>query len=183
MGMSCTALWQLFQCQDDVQALVQTALGPRASILGCLFIPQVVFWVFFSPLRWFQGGPSSPGAVCSAQPQSSFLAAAPAAVTVCVEKAKRDECSDCSHLFCDSPNAASSRDGLDNETGTESVISHRRERHRRRNREGHEDGESCFILPLSLILFLTSFRATAPPARTEETCVCIPACFQGLSLF
>ncbi|NXR69081.1 DVL1 protein, partial [Rhadina sibilatrix] len=39
------------------------------------------------------------------------------------------------------PNAASSRDGLDNETGTESVISHRRERHRRRNREGHEDGE------------------------------------------
>uniref|UniRef100_A0A8D2P5Q0 Dishevelled segment polarity protein 1 n=1 Tax=Zosterops lateralis melanops TaxID=1220523 RepID=A0A8D2P5Q0_ZOSLA len=31
------------------------------------------------------------------------------------------------------PNAASSRDGLDNETGTESVISHRRERHRRRN--------------------------------------------------
>ncbi|NWV99669.1 DVL1 protein, partial [Machaerirhynchus nigripectus] len=37
------------------------------------------------------------------------------------------------------PNAASSRDGLDNETGTESVISHRRERHRRRNREGHED--------------------------------------------
>ncbi|NWT59011.1 DVL1 protein, partial [Erythrocercus mccallii] len=37
------------------------------------------------------------------------------------------------------PNAASSRDGLDNETGTESVISHRRERHRRRNRDGHED--------------------------------------------
>ncbi|XP_061868683.1 segment polarity protein dishevelled homolog DVL-1 isoform X1 [Colius striatus] len=37
------------------------------------------------------------------------------------------------------PNAASSRDGLDNETGTESVISHRRDRHRRRNREGHED--------------------------------------------
>nr|XP_025042467.1 segment polarity protein dishevelled homolog DVL-1-like [Pelodiscus sinensis] len=37
------------------------------------------------------------------------------------------------------PNAASSRDGLDNETGTESVVSHRRERHRRRNREGHED--------------------------------------------
>uniref|UniRef100_A0A8C3UDN6 Dishevelled segment polarity protein 1 n=1 Tax=Catharus ustulatus TaxID=91951 RepID=A0A8C3UDN6_CATUS len=33
------------------------------------------------------------------------------------------------------PNAASSRDGLDNETGTESVLSHRRERHRRRNRE------------------------------------------------
>uniref|UniRef100_A0A4X2MBA8 Dishevelled segment polarity protein 1 n=1 Tax=Vombatus ursinus TaxID=29139 RepID=A0A4X2MBA8_VOMUR len=38
------------------------------------------------------------------------------------------------------PNAASSRDGLDNETGTESVVSHRRDRHRRRNREGHEDG-------------------------------------------
>ncbi|XP_044523451.1 segment polarity protein dishevelled homolog DVL-1 isoform X1 [Gracilinanus agilis] len=37
------------------------------------------------------------------------------------------------------PNAASSRDGLDNETGTESVVSHRRDRHRRRNREGHED--------------------------------------------
>uniref|UniRef100_A0A8C6Z2A0 Dishevelled segment polarity protein 1 n=1 Tax=Nothoprocta perdicaria TaxID=30464 RepID=A0A8C6Z2A0_NOTPE len=37
------------------------------------------------------------------------------------------------------PNAASSRDGLDNETGTESVVSHRRERHRRRAREGHED--------------------------------------------
>uniref|UniRef100_A0A8C0FWR8 Dishevelled segment polarity protein 1 n=1 Tax=Chelonoidis abingdonii TaxID=106734 RepID=A0A8C0FWR8_CHEAB len=41
------------------------------------------------------------------------------------------------------PNAASSRDGLDNETGTESVVSHRRERHRRRNREGHEDGKPC----------------------------------------
>uniref|UniRef100_A0A1W7RHW6 Segment polarity protein dishevelled DVL-1 n=1 Tax=Agkistrodon contortrix contortrix TaxID=8713 RepID=A0A1W7RHW6_AGKCO len=37
------------------------------------------------------------------------------------------------------PNASSSRDGLDNETGTESVVSHRRDRHRRRNREGHED--------------------------------------------
>ncbi|XP_038602388.1 segment polarity protein dishevelled homolog DVL-1 isoform X2 [Tachyglossus aculeatus] len=35
------------------------------------------------------------------------------------------------------PNAASIRDGLDNETGTESVASHRR--HRRRNRESHED--------------------------------------------
>ncbi|XP_029139993.1 segment polarity protein dishevelled homolog DVL-1 [Protobothrops mucrosquamatus] len=33
------------------------------------------------------------------------------------------------------PNASSSRDGLDNETGTESVVSHRRDRHRRRNRE------------------------------------------------
>lgn len=145
---------------------------PSGGFLGFLFTPQVV-----------SGWAQQPGAVCGAQPQSSFLAAAPAAVTVCVEKAKRDECSDCSHLFCDSPNAASSRDGLDNETGTESVISHRRERHRRRNREGHEDGESCFILPLSLTLLLTSFRATAPPARTEETCVCIPACFQGLSLF
>nr|XP_033778745.1 segment polarity protein dishevelled homolog DVL-1 isoform X2 [Geotrypetes seraphini] len=30
------------------------------------------------------------------------------------------------------PNAASSRDGLDNETGTESMVSHRRDRHRRR---------------------------------------------------
>ncbi|NXD42412.1 DVL1 protein, partial [Copsychus sechellarum] len=39
------------------------------------------------------------------------------------------------------PNAASSRDGLDNETGAESVLSHRRERHRRRTRDGHEDGE------------------------------------------
>uniref|UniRef100_A0A0F7ZAG1 Segment polarity protein dishevelled homolog DVL-1 isoform X1 n=1 Tax=Crotalus adamanteus TaxID=8729 RepID=A0A0F7ZAG1_CROAD len=37
------------------------------------------------------------------------------------------------------PNASSSRDGLDNETGTESVVSHRRDRHRRRNREGHEE--------------------------------------------
>ncbi|XP_078498519.1 segment polarity protein dishevelled homolog DVL-1 isoform X4 [Lissotriton helveticus] len=37
------------------------------------------------------------------------------------------------------PNAASSRDGLDNETGTDSVISHRRERHRRRNRDGQDD--------------------------------------------
>ncbi|XP_028921835.1 segment polarity protein dishevelled homolog DVL-1 isoform X2 [Ornithorhynchus anatinus] len=35
------------------------------------------------------------------------------------------------------PNAASIRDGLDNETGTESVVSHRR--HRRRNRESHDD--------------------------------------------
>ncbi|KAB1269262.1 Segment polarity protein dishevelled-like protein DVL-1 [Camelus dromedarius] len=33
------------------------------------------------------------------------------------------------------PNVASSRDGMDNETGTESVVSHRRERARRRNRE------------------------------------------------
>ncbi|XP_006885908.1 PREDICTED: segment polarity protein dishevelled homolog DVL-1 isoform X2 [Elephantulus edwardii] len=37
------------------------------------------------------------------------------------------------------PNVASSRDGMDNETGTESMISHRRERARRRNREGRED--------------------------------------------
>nr|XP_005986074.1 PREDICTED: segment polarity protein dishevelled homolog DVL-1 isoform X1 [Latimeria chalumnae] len=37
------------------------------------------------------------------------------------------------------PNAAGSRDGLDNDTGTESVLSHRRERHRRRNRESHDD--------------------------------------------
>lgn len=50
-------------------------------------------------------------------------------------------------VFSNSPNAASSRDGLDNETGTESVISHRRDRHRRRNREGHEDGESGLYFP------------------------------------
>uniref|UniRef100_A0A672V276 Dishevelled segment polarity protein 1 n=1 Tax=Strigops habroptila TaxID=2489341 RepID=A0A672V276_STRHB len=61
------------------------------------------------------------------------------------------------------PNAASSRDGLDNETGTESVISHRRERHRRRNREGHEDGESCSIFPLfhlerTIFLLFQSFK-------------------------
>ncbi|XP_043919121.1 segment polarity protein dishevelled homolog DVL-1 isoform X2 [Protopterus annectens] len=37
------------------------------------------------------------------------------------------------------PNAASSRDGLDNETGAESAPSHRRERHRRRNRESHDE--------------------------------------------
>ncbi|XP_073512953.1 segment polarity protein dishevelled homolog DVL-1 isoform X3 [Phyllobates terribilis] len=37
------------------------------------------------------------------------------------------------------PNAGSSRDGLDNETGTDSVVSHRRERHRRKNREAHDD--------------------------------------------
>ncbi|XP_075045904.1 segment polarity protein dishevelled homolog DVL-1 isoform X2 [Mixophyes fleayi] len=37
------------------------------------------------------------------------------------------------------PNAGSSRDGLDNETGTDSVVSHRRERHRRKNRETHDD--------------------------------------------
>ncbi|XP_072283201.1 segment polarity protein dishevelled homolog DVL-1 isoform X4 [Pyxicephalus adspersus] len=37
------------------------------------------------------------------------------------------------------PNAGSSRDGLDNETGTDSVVSHRRERHRRKNRESHDD--------------------------------------------
>ncbi|XP_053308536.1 segment polarity protein dishevelled homolog DVL-1 isoform X2 [Spea bombifrons] len=37
------------------------------------------------------------------------------------------------------PNAASSRDGLDNETGPDSVVSHRRDRHRRRNREAHDD--------------------------------------------
>lgn len=53
------------------------------------------------------------------------------------------------YVFSNSPNAASSRDGLDNETGTESVISHRRDRHRRRNREGHEDGESgLYLFPL-----------------------------------
>ncbi|XP_012821476.1 segment polarity protein dishevelled homolog DVL-1 isoform X5 [Xenopus tropicalis] len=37
------------------------------------------------------------------------------------------------------PNASSSRDGLDNETGTDSVVSHRRDRHRRKNRETHDD--------------------------------------------
>ncbi|CAH2329958.1 segment polarity dishevelled homolog DVL-1 isoform X2, partial [Pelobates cultripes] len=37
------------------------------------------------------------------------------------------------------PNAASSRDGLDNETVTDSVVSHRRDRHRRKNRETHDD--------------------------------------------
>ncbi|XP_057161156.1 segment polarity protein dishevelled homolog DVL-1 isoform X4 [Ursus arctos] len=45
------------------------------------------------------------------------------------------------------PNVASSRDGMDNETGTESLVSHRRERARRRNREeaartnGHPRGD------------------------------------------
>uniref|UniRef100_A0A2K6UEN1 Dishevelled segment polarity protein 1 n=1 Tax=Saimiri boliviensis boliviensis TaxID=39432 RepID=A0A2K6UEN1_SAIBB len=45
------------------------------------------------------------------------------------------------------PNVASSRDGVDNETGTESMVSHRRERARRRNREeaartnGHPRGD------------------------------------------
>ncbi|KAM4652435.1 segment polarity protein dishevelled homolog DVL-1 isoform 1-T1 [Discoglossus pictus] len=37
------------------------------------------------------------------------------------------------------PNAGSSRDGLDNETGTDSVVSHRRDRHRRKNRDTHDD--------------------------------------------
>ncbi|XP_045426468.1 segment polarity protein dishevelled homolog DVL-1 isoform X2 [Pipistrellus kuhlii] len=45
------------------------------------------------------------------------------------------------------PNVASSRDGMDNETGTESMVSHRRERARHRNREeaaranGHPRGD------------------------------------------
>ncbi|XP_004607092.3 segment polarity protein dishevelled homolog DVL-1 isoform X2 [Sorex araneus] len=45
------------------------------------------------------------------------------------------------------PNVASSRDGMDNETGTESLVGHRRERPRRRNREeatrtnGHPRGD------------------------------------------
>lgn len=39
-----------------------------------------------------------------------------------------------------SPNVASSREGMDNETGTESMVSHRRERARRRNRE---EGTGC----------------------------------------
>ncbi|XP_058408608.1 segment polarity protein dishevelled homolog DVL-1 isoform X3 [Diceros bicornis minor] len=45
------------------------------------------------------------------------------------------------------PNVASSRDGMDNETSTESMVSHRRERLRRRNREeaartnGHPRGD------------------------------------------
>ncbi|OCT70582.1 hypothetical protein XELAEV_18037506mg [Xenopus laevis] len=37
------------------------------------------------------------------------------------------------------PNASCSRDGLDNETGRDSVVSHRRDRHRRKNRETHDD--------------------------------------------
>lgn len=43
-----------------------------------------------------------------------------------------------------SPNVASSRDGMDNETGTESMVSHRRERARRRNRE---EGTGCTPAP------------------------------------
>uniref|UniRef100_P54792-2 Isoform Short of Putative segment polarity protein dishevelled homolog DVL1P1 n=1 Tax=Homo sapiens TaxID=9606 RepID=P54792-2 len=45
------------------------------------------------------------------------------------------------------PDVASSRDGMDNETGTESMVSHRRDRARRRNREeaartnGHPRGD------------------------------------------
>uniref|UniRef100_A0A672V2T6 Dishevelled segment polarity protein 1 n=1 Tax=Strigops habroptila TaxID=2489341 RepID=A0A672V2T6_STRHB len=76
------------------------------------------------------------------------------------------------------PNAASSRDGLDNETGTESVISHRRERHRRRNREGHEDGESCSIFPLFHLertIFLSSLSITlfafSPPSPPLSICI------------
>uniref|UniRef100_A0A8B9P5S7 Dishevelled segment polarity protein 1 n=1 Tax=Apteryx owenii TaxID=8824 RepID=A0A8B9P5S7_APTOW len=54
------------------------------------------------------------------------------------------------------PNAASSRDGLDNETGTESVVSHRRDRHRRRTREGHEDGEFLPFFHSQRTIFLLS---------------------------
>lgn len=41
-----------------------------------------------------------------------------------------------------SPNVASSRDGMDNDTGTESLVSHRRERARRRNREEGNEAAS-----------------------------------------
>uniref|UniRef100_A0A8D2CJD5 Dishevelled segment polarity protein 1 n=1 Tax=Sciurus vulgaris TaxID=55149 RepID=A0A8D2CJD5_SCIVU len=44
------------------------------------------------------------------------------------------------------PNVASSRDGMDNETGTESMVSHRRERARRRNREEGAMALSATIL-------------------------------------
>uniref|UniRef100_A0A8B9IVG4 Dishevelled segment polarity protein 1 n=1 Tax=Amazona collaria TaxID=241587 RepID=A0A8B9IVG4_9PSIT len=84
------------------------------------------------------------------------------------------------------PNAASSRDGLDNETGTESVISHRRERHRRRNREGHEDGESCPIIPLFhiertvlLVIFQSSnyFCMSAAELCLHSCCYQVTWCY------
>ncbi|KAJ7421493.1 Segment polarity protein dishevelled DVL-3 [Willisornis vidua] len=62
-----------------------------------------------------------------------------AIAAVLVKQKQRADCGVSCSLSPGSPNAGSSRDGLDNDTGTESVISHRRDRHRRRNREGHED--------------------------------------------
>uniref|UniRef100_A0A8C6Z0M9 Dishevelled segment polarity protein 1 n=1 Tax=Nothoprocta perdicaria TaxID=30464 RepID=A0A8C6Z0M9_NOTPE len=60
------------------------------------------------------------------------------------------------------PNAASSRDGLDNETGTESVVSHRRERHRRRAREGHEDAlQSCNLVCIPCRLSSSTEQSTS----------------------
>lgn len=100
--------------------------------------------------------------------------------TAFIKKKKRDDSTLSSYLFSNSPNAASSRDGLDNETGTESVISHRRDRHRRRNREGHEDGESYFIFPLfplerTILLIIFQSNNYTYVNTAEEKCVCILA--------
>ena len=44
-------------------------------------------------------------------------------------------------VLCNSANAVSSRDGLDTETGTESLLSHRRERERERARRRARETE------------------------------------------
>lgn len=73
------------------------------------------------------------------------------------------ECFHC--VFC-SANAVSSRDGLDTETGTESLLSHRRERERERarrraretEREYHQEGHVWTLqVQLSCLFFSSSF--------------------------
>ena len=49
--------------------------------------------------------------------------------------------------MCCSANAVSSRDGLDTETGTESLLSHRRERERERARRRARETEREYYQP------------------------------------
>lgn len=69
-----------------------------------------------------------------------------------------------------SPNVASSRDGMDNETGTESMVSHRRERARRRNRE---EGTGCTPAPLTPARGVSG-EGSQDPSRTPATPVTRP---------
>uniref|UniRef100_A0A8C8SH58 Dishevelled segment polarity protein 1 n=1 Tax=Pelusios castaneus TaxID=367368 RepID=A0A8C8SH58_9SAUR len=81
------------------------------------------------------------------------------------------------------PNAASSRDGLDNETGTESVVSHRRDRHRRRNREGHEDGKLRVpVIHHSLLSAAQSIILSILQRKVTESAIFIFFIFRPISL-
>uniref|UniRef100_A0A8C7AK68 Dishevelled segment polarity protein 1 n=1 Tax=Neovison vison TaxID=452646 RepID=A0A8C7AK68_NEOVI len=71
------------------------------------------------------------------------------------------------------PNVASSRDGMDNDTGTESLVSHRRERARRRNREEgprgapYDPGSSQY--PCSPALTWVALQASSFSSITDST--------------